>query len=60
MRIFIVLSESPLKVRKITVYYRLPFINIVSISRVLKVKRFEKRPKNWYQKRAVLAKTNQN
>ena len=57
MNIFIVLSESPIKVRKIAVYcFLIPFFR----SRVIKVETFEKRLKEWYEKCAVLDKINQN
>ena len=57
MKIFIALSESPIQVRKIAVYrFLIPF----SSSGVIKVEKFEKQPKEWYEKCAVLDKINQN
>ena len=57
MKIFIVLSESPLKVRKIAVYR---FLISFLVPELLRFKDLKKKPKNWYEKCAVLDKINQN
>ena len=45
MKIFIVLFQSPLSLKDC----RLPFLNIVSSSKVINVQRFVKRQKKWYE-----------
>ena len=57
MKIFIVLSESPLKVRKIAVYR---FLILFLVLELLRSKDLRNYQKIWYEKCAVLNKINQN
>ena len=56
MKIFIVLSESPLNARKIALYR---FLISFLVPELLGLQ-FEKRPKKWYEKCAISDKINQN
>ena len=56
MKIFIVLSESPLKVRKIAIYC---FLILFLVPELLMLK-ISKTTKKWYAKCMVLDKINQN
>ena len=57
MKIFIVLSESPLKVRRIAVYRFLISFLVLELLRSNDLKNYRKK---WYEKCAVLNKINQN
>ena len=57
MKIFIVLSESPLKVSKIVVY---GFLILCLVLVLLRSKDLKNYRKKWYEKCAVLNKINQN
>ena len=57
MKIFIVLSESPLKVRMIAVYR---FLMSFLVPELLRFKDLKNDRKTWYEKCAVLDKINQN
>ena len=57
MKIFIVLSESPLKVKKIAVYRFLISLLVLEFLRSKDLKNYRKK---WYEKCAVLNKINQN
>ena len=55
--IFIVLSESPLKVRTIAVYR---FLISFPVPELLRFNDLKNYPKNWHEKCTVLDKNNQN
>ena len=57
MKIFILLSESPLKIRKIAVYRFLISFLVLELLRSKDLKNYRKK---WYEKCAVLNKINQN
>ena len=57
MKIFSVLSESPLKVRKIAVYR---FSILLLVLELLRSKDFKNYRKKWYEKYAVLNKISQD
>ena len=57
MKIFILLSESPLKVRKIAVYRFLISFLVLELLRFKDLKNYRKK---WYEKCAVFNKINQN
>ena len=57
MTIFIVLNESPLKVRKIAVYR---FLISFLVRELIRSEDLKKLPKKWCEKCAILNKINQN